>query len=90
MPFLYGKITKAGIRIECKRIECFDELESFDLVINCAGLGAKVLIKDDTKLIPVRGQVTRIKAPWINSVILDDSKDDGNYIIPKYKINQIL
>lgn len=79
---MYKRIQKAGGRIERKRIESFEELADFDLIINCAGLGAQVLIKNDAELKPVRGQVMRVKAPWINEVILDDS-DDGNYIIPK-------
>lgn len=49
--------------------------------MNCTGLGARELVHDsDVK--PVRGQVMRVKAPWMYQVTLDDS-DDGNYIIPK-------
>ncbi|XP_031626003.1 D-aspartate oxidase [Contarinia nasturtii] len=81
LPYLYKLITKAGGRFERKRVESFDELQSFDLVINCTGLGAKVLVKDDAKLMPIRGQVSRVKAPWILHVTIDDS-DDGRYIIP--------
>lgn len=82
LPYLYERIKAAGGRIERKRIESFEEVANFDVVINCTGLGAQVLITDDVELKPVRGQVIRVKAPWINEVILDDS-DDGNYIIPK-------
>lgn len=82
LPYLYKRIQAAGGCIERKRILSFEELASFDLVINCAGLGAQVLVKDDFDLKPVRGQVMRVKAPWINEVILEDG-DDGNYIIPK-------
>ncbi|XP_055294813.1 D-aspartate oxidase-like [Sitodiplosis mosellana] len=80
LPYLYKRIQAAGGRIERKRIESFEEVATFDLVINCTGLGAQVLIKDDYELKPVRGQVMRVKAPWIFDVLLDDS-DDGNYII---------
>lgn len=73
---------KNGVRIARKRIESFDELKAFDLIVNCTGLGAKILMKDDNDLKPMRGQVIRVKAPWIFEVLLDDS-NDGNYIIPK-------
>lgn len=73
---------KAGGHIQRNRIESFENLDSFDLVINCAGLGAQVLVKNDADLKPIRGQVMRVLAPWITEVMLDDS-DDGNYIIPK-------
>lgn len=57
---------------------------SIDLIVNCTGLGARHLVKDDN-VTPIRGQVARVKAPWMYQVILDDS-EDGNYIIPKYEI----
>lgn len=82
LPYLYKRIQAAGGRIKRKRIETFEEVATFDLVINCTGLGAQVLIKDDVELRPVRGQVMRVKAPWINEVMIVDS-DDGNHIIPK-------
>ena len=82
LPYLYDRILKEGGRIERKRIESFEDLANFDLVINCTGIGAQKLIKDDFDLKAVRGQVMRVKAPWIFDVLLDDS-DDGNYIIPK-------
>lgn len=84
LPYLYKRIVAAGGRIEQRRVKSFEDLHNFDIVINCAGLGAQVLIENDTELKPIRGQVMRIKAPWITEVVLDDS-DDGNYIIPKYE-----
>lgn len=64
-----------------RKIESLNELNDFDLIINCSGLGAKQIM-DDNKMKPIRGQVARVKAPWEFSCILDES-DDGNYIIPK-------
>lgn len=54
----------------------------FDVVVNCTGLGARDLVDGETDLHPIRGQVNRVKAPWMYQVILDDD-DDGNYVIPK-------
>ena len=53
----------------------------YDLVINCTGVWSKYLANDD-KVNALRGQVMRVKAPWLKKVLLDDA-DDGNYIIPK-------
>lgn len=72
---------KIGVRFERKRITSFEELKTFDLIINCSGLGAQQLTGDES-LVPIRGQVMRVKASWIFEALLDDS-DDGNYIIPK-------
>lgn len=44
LPYLYKRILRAGGRIERKQVNSFDELESFDLIINCAGLGAHTLV----------------------------------------------
>lgn len=52
---------------------------NYDLVINCTGVWAGKVAKD-AKVAPLRGQVMRVRAPWIYRVILDD-RDDGNYII---------
>lgn len=82
LPYLYDRISNAGGHIEHKRIQSFDELHAFDLVINCAGLGSKEFVEHDTEMKPIRGQVIRVKAPWIKDVLLDDS-DHGNYIIPR-------
>lgn len=76
---MYTRILDAGGRIQRKRISSFDELHEFDVVINCTGLGAKALVKNDMKLKAVRGQVMRAKLPSVFEVIATDE----NYIIPK-------
>lgn len=84
LPYLYKRILKAGGKIHRKRIESFDELEAFDLIINSSGLGAQTIVKDDVHLKPIRGQVIRVKAPWLTHAIVDEAM--GNYIIPKYEL----
>lgn len=79
LPYLYEKLVRSGVRFERKKITSFDDLQTFDLIINCSGLGAQQLTGDE-KLMPIRGQVIRVKAPWVFEVQLDD---EGNYIIPK-------
>ncbi|XP_047532399.1 D-amino-acid oxidase isoform X2 [Vanessa atalanta] len=55
------------------------KLSDYNVVINCMGLGSRDAIPD-YKVIPIRGQISRIEAPWINHTIVDE--DTGNYIIP--------
>lgn len=81
LPYLYKRILKAGGKMQRKRIESFDELQAFDLVINCTGLGAHTLVNNDVHLKPIRGQVLRVRAPWITHAFIDEAA--GNYIIPK-------
>ncbi|KYQ57086.1 D-aspartate oxidase [Trachymyrmex zeteki] len=51
---------------------------------NYNGLGARELVADET-MMPIRGQVYRVKAPWAMHIFLVDD-DACNYIIPKYTI----
>lgn len=81
LPYLYKRILKSGGKMQRKRIESFDELQAFDMVINCTGIGAHTFVKDDVDLIPIRGQVIRVRAPWITQAFVDEAA--GNYIIPK-------
>lgn len=80
LPYLMKRLLAAGGRFEKRRVESLDELEDADLIVNCTGLGSQSLI-EDFKLQPIRGQVARVKAPWIFHVIMHKD-DDGNYVIP--------
>ncbi|XP_077291492.1 D-amino acid oxidase 2 [Arctopsyche grandis] len=82
LKYLMDRFYKLGGKIVQREIKSIDNLsdEDYDIIINCSGLGAKYIVPDP-KVIPVRGQVARVKAPWIYHVLLDES-DDGNYIIP--------
>lgn len=78
------RFEKHGAKIVQQKIESlqkFSEDNEYEVVINCTGLGSQQAIGDAT-MYPVRGQVSRVKAPWLYYVLLDES-DDGNYIIPK-------
>ncbi|XP_070491989.1 D-amino-acid oxidase [Chironomus tepperi] len=79
LPYLTKRFLKAGGKFEQRKIVNLEDVTEADLIINCTGLGGKFL--GDDQLHPIRGQVTRVKAPWMNGVIIDNS-DDGNYIIP--------
>ena len=50
----------------------------FDVIVNCTGLGAKFLC-DDFKLVPIRGQVLKVAAPWIKMAYYADY---DTYIVP--------
>ncbi|XP_058117221.1 D-amino-acid oxidase-like [Anopheles ziemanni] len=83
LPYLFSRFLTVGGKFIKAKVTGFDaDLigRKVDLIVNCSGLGSLELAKDDAML-PIRGQVARVSAPWIYEVILDDS-DDGNYIIP--------
>jgi D-amino-acid oxidase len=80
LPYLFKRFTAAGGQFQKKKVFSLDEFKDYDLIINCSGLGSRELLGDQ-KSHAIRGQVARVKAPWIYHVMLDNS-DDGTYVIP--------
>ncbi|XP_026749868.2 D-amino-acid oxidase [Galleria mellonella] len=54
-------------------------LRDYDVIINCTGLGSRDMVPDDA-VFPIRGQIAKVVAPWVNQTIMDDDRE--NYIIP--------
>ncbi|RUS80870.1 hypothetical protein EGW08_011389 [Elysia chlorotica] len=79
LPWLTDRFIANGGRITEKTVESFDELAGdYDLVLNCAGLGAGKLANDPT-VHPVRGQVMHVSAPWLTYFV---NSDDTHYFFP--------
>lgn len=53
-----------------------------DLVVNCCGLSAHHLLKDE-EVFPVRGQVVKVEAPHVKTFHLANEKDFIIYILPR-------
>lgn len=82
LPYLHGRFVAAGGAFKQQRIESLLDLAAdFDVIINCTGLGARDLV-GDREMQPIRGQIVRVRAPWLREIVMDDSHD-GNYLIPK-------
>lgn len=54
---------------------------NYDVIFNCSGLGARELCQDD-ELVPIRGQVIKVQAPWIKMAFYGDY---DTYIIPGFE-----
>ncbi|CAK9289930.1 unnamed protein product [Gordionus sp. m RMFG-2023] len=70
---------------EINKLPYNTEKSEYNFVINCAGLNAGQIINDKSSMIPIKGQVIRINAPWIkNFWFLSESleNDFKTYIIP--------
>lgn len=39
----------------------------YDIIVNCTGIGAEKLMLSERDMYPVRGQVLRVKAPWMKA-----------------------
>lgn len=70
-----------GVTFKQKELNSLKELTGeFDIVINCTGLGARKLC-DDRRLVSIRGQVLKVKAPWIKTFFYGEL---DTYIIPGF------
>uniref|UniRef100_A0A8C5VRM3 D-aspartate oxidase n=1 Tax=Microcebus murinus TaxID=30608 RepID=A0A8C5VRM3_MICMU len=70
---LVSGVKGSGGQILTRRVEDLWELHpSFDIVVNCTGLGSRQLA-GDSEIFPVRGQVLKVQAPWVKHFIRDGS-----------------
>jgi D-amino-acid oxidase len=89
LGYLMRRFQSLGGSIEVRALASPDEaLAACDLVVNCAGLGARELVGDDT-MFAVRGQVVRVAQVGIERFWLDDYGPRGlTYIVPR--LNDII
>ncbi|XP_050299030.1 D-aspartate oxidase [Anthonomus grandis grandis] len=79
IPWAFNKFKSNGGQIERRKVESLESLaKENDVVVNCTGLGAKFLCKD-RKIVPIRGQVIKVRAPWLKNFFYGDY---DTYIIP--------
>ncbi|XP_025896490.1 D-aspartate oxidase [Nothoprocta perdicaria] len=74
------RLKAKGVQMCTRKVASLWELHSeYDIVVNCAGIGARRLVGDQ-QLLPVRGQVLQVHAPWVKNFIRDG--DGLTYIYP--------
>ncbi|NXR23268.1 OXDD oxidase, partial [Cinclus mexicanus] len=78
--WLEKRLKATGTQMYIRKVADLWELRSeYDIVVNCAGMGAQELVGDE-QLFPVRGQVLKVHAPWVKLFIRDG--DGLTYIYP--------
>jgi len=76
LKYLTDRFIAAGGQLVQGKVSSLTEVDA-DVVVNCAGLGARWLANDKSVL-PLRGQVLQVEAPWIKTCLYADDV----YIIP--------
>jgi hypothetical protein len=81
--WLTRQLEEAGVHFVQRKLSSLAELagEGWDVVCNCTGLGARALLPDQNSY-PIRGQIMRVKAPWVNQCVFAHFSDETAYIIP--------
>ena len=86
MQYLLDRFNKLGGTIEKRFVSSLDEaLESYNIVINCTGLGAQQLV-NDSKMFPCRGQIVSIPHNGFPYTVFEEKGPNSlAYIIPRRK-----
>ena len=84
LAWLHGRITGLGVQLSARRLRSLDEAGAgADVVVNCAGLGARELAGDPA-VRPVRGQVLLLDQVGLHEWTLDDSDPVLlTYVVPR-------
>ena len=85
LQYLEKRLGEAGIAVETRRIESFDEVATLaGIVVNCTGLGARRLVPDES-VRPVRGQLVVVENPGIEEFFAEHTDDvqELTYLLPQ-------
>lgn len=83
LGYLLDRFTGSGGRVEHSVVSSLDEIDGGDVVVNCAGLGARELVGDNS-MKPIRGQILRVRNPGLERFVLDEANPEGvTYVIPR-------
>ena len=82
LPWMMDKFIRNGGIVKQRKVHNISELSSYDIVINCAGLGSNELF-GDSSIYPVRGDAISIEAPWIKQFVFFIDKENYTYIFPR-------
>ncbi len=82
LAYLMDRLAAAGGSVERRTLSSLDEVDA-RVVVNCVGLGARVLV-DDSSMEPIRGQIVRVRNPGLEHFVLDEENPEGvTYIVPR-------
>ena len=81
---LATQLAADGVQFEHRTVDDVDqELRQADVVVNCAGLGARELV-GDSELYPIRGQLVTVTGATLPHALIDDDGPDGLcYVVPR-------
>lgn len=79
LRWLTARLSERGVQITRQRIDAIPDVPG-DVVVNCAGLGARELA-DDASLLSVRGQVVVVAQAGIEEWVLDEH--GPTYVVPR-------
>jgi D-amino-acid oxidase len=84
MRWLADRLAALGGTVVRRRVASLDQpLATADVVVNCAGLGARELVPDPV-VVPVRGQVVLVAQVGLDEWVVDEHGPRGmTYVVPR-------
>jgi D-amino-acid oxidase len=84
LPWLVARVKAQGGVIRERTLDSLDAaLAAADAVVNCTGLGSRELV-GDAELVPIRGQIVRVKRGVVDQFLFDRNHSPGpTYIVPR-------
>jgi D-amino-acid oxidase len=84
LPWLVARVRALGGEFTQRHVLSLRQVgDGADLVVNCAGLGARELV-DDAAVYPVRGQIVRVANPGLTMSVRDERHPGGRaYVHPR-------
>ena len=83
LSFLLEQVRMLGGVLIKRRVENLSELNSFDVIINCTGLGARELV-EDLNMYPSKGLLVSVVSPWIKEWFQESGHHPRRaYIFPR-------
>lgn len=87
MPVYLGWLTARardlGVSLRTGRVDTLAGVAG-DAIVVAAGLGSGALLGDDDTMVPVRGQVVRLRNPGLTDWVVDDANPAGiTYVFPR-------
>lgn len=79
LPYLRSQLDNLDIKFEERIVSSLEDESGYDVLINCTGMGASTLLGDN-EMHPIRGQILKVKAPWMKHVW--NFEPSNHYIIP--------
>jgi D-amino-acid oxidase len=84
LSYLMDRFAASGGSVERRTLSSFEEVSGeARVVVNCVGLGARDLV-GDASMMPIRGQIVRVRNPGLERFVLDEDDPEGvTYIVPR-------